>query len=152
GPKAGAGRGRGLPSLRVPMDQRGTTVRPIRQITGTAEFNEVFFDDARTAAANVAGAPGDGWRVARATLAIERGAAMLGQQVGFRRELEDLAGEARRTGAARDPLIRDKLARAWTGLQAMRTYALDTLGTDHPALASVLKVLWARWHRDLGAR
>jgi alkylation response protein AidB-like acyl-CoA dehydrogenase len=64
-------------------------------MTGTAEFNEVFFDDARTAAVNVVGAPGDGWRIAKATLAIERGAAMLGQQVGFRRDFEDLAEAAR---------------------------------------------------------
>ena len=152
--EAGSRRGGGLSYLLVPMHQPGVTVRPIRQLTGTAEFNEVFFDDARTAAANVVGAPGDGWRVAKATLAIERGAAMLGQQVGFRRELEDLAGEARRTGAARDPLIRDKLARAWIGLQVIRSYALDTLGTvegtDDPARASMLKVLWSRWHRDLG--
>ena len=148
--EAGSRRGAGLSYLLVPMDQPGVTVRPIRQLTGTAEFNEVFFDDARTAAANVVGVPGDGWRVARATLAIERGAAMLGQQVGFRRELEDLAAEARRTGAARHPLIRDKLARAWIGLQVIRSYALDTLGTDDPARASVLKVLWSRWHRDLG--
>ena len=146
----GSQRGRGLSYLLVPMDQPGITVRPIRQLTGTAEFNEVFFDDARTAAANVVGAPGDGWRVAKATLAIERGAAMLGQQVGFRREFEDLAAEARRTGAARDPVIRDKLARAWIGLQVIRFYALDTLDTDDPARASVLKVLWSRWHRDLG--
>jgi alkylation response protein AidB-like acyl-CoA dehydrogenase len=146
----GSQRGRGLSYLLVPMDQPGVTVRPIRQLTGTAEFNEVFFDDARTAAANVVGAPGDGWRVAKATLAIERGAAMLGQQVGFRREFEDLAAEARRTGAARDPVIRDKLARAWIGLQVIRFYALDTLDTDDPARASVLKVLWSRWHRNLG--
>jgi alkylation response protein AidB-like acyl-CoA dehydrogenase len=146
----GSQRGRGLSYLLVPMDQPGITVRPIRQLTGTAEFNEVFFDDARTAAANVVGVPGDGWRVAKATLAIERGAAMLGQQVGFRREFEDLAAEARRTGAARDPVIRDKLARAWIGLQVIRCYALDTLDTDDPARASVLKVLWSRWHRNLG--
>ena len=82
------------------MDQPGVTVRPIRQLTGTAEFNEVFFDEARTAAAHVVGAPGDGWRIARATLAIERGAAMLGQQVGFRRELDrpGPAGPADRGG------------------------------------------------------
>jgi alkylation response protein AidB-like acyl-CoA dehydrogenase len=152
--EAGSRRGAGLSYLLVPMDQPGVTVRPIRQMTGTAEFNEVFFDDARTPAANVVGAPGDGWRVAKATLAIERGAAMLGQQVGFRRELEDLAAEARRTGAACHPLIRDKLARAWIGLEVIRSYALDTLGaaegTADPARASMLKVLWSRWHRDLG--
>ncbi len=146
----GSRRAAGLSYLLVPMNQEGVTVRPIRQLTGTAEFNEVFFDQARTAAANVVGAPGDGWRIARATLAIERGAAMLGQQVGFRRELTDLAQLARRTGAARDPVIRDRLARAWMDLQVIRAYALDTLDAGDDTRASVLKVLWSRWHRDLG--
>src|SRR6185369_11149372 len=86
----------------------------------------------------------------KATLAIERGAAMLGQQVGVRRDCEDLAEAARRSGASGNPLIRDRLARAWIGLRIIREYALDTLGTDDPARASVLKVLWSRWHRDLG--
>ena len=120
--EAGSRRGTGLSYLLVPMDQPGITVRPIRQMTGTAEFNEVFFDDARTAAVNVVGAPGDGWRIAKATLAIERGAAMLGQQVGFRRDFEDLAEAARRSGASSNPLIRDRLARAWIGLRIIREY------------------------------
>ena len=141
---------KGLSYVLVPMDQPGVSVRPLKQMTGTAEFNEVFFDEARTAAVNVVGAPGDGWRIAKATLAIERGAAMLGQQVGFRRDFEDLAEAARRSGASRDPLIRDRLARAWIGLRLIREYALDTLGTGDAARASVLKVLWSRWHRDLG--
>ena len=64
------------------------------------------------------GEPGDGWRVARATLAFERGAATLGQQVGFERELDELVELARRTGAAADPVLRDRLARAWIGLEA----------------------------------
>ena len=140
----------GLSYLLVPMRQPGVTVRPIRQLTGTSEFNEVFFDGARTAAANVVGEPGDGWRIAKATLAIERGAAMLGQQVGFRRELENLINLARRTGAGTDPLLRDKLARARAGLEVIRDYALDTLGGNDDAEASVLKILWSRWHKDLG--
>jgi alkylation response protein AidB-like acyl-CoA dehydrogenase len=143
-------RAAGLSYLLVPMDQKGVTVRPVTQLTGTAEFNEVFFDAARTTAANVVGVPGDGWRIAKATLAIERGAAMLGQQVGFRRELTDLAELARRTGAAQDPVIRDRLARAWIGLRVIRAYALDTLAGTDDSRASVLKVLWSRWHRDLG--
>ena len=148
--EAGSRRGAGLSYLLVPMDQPGVTIRPIKQLTGTAEFNEVFFDGARTAAANVVGTPGDGWRIAKATLAIERGAAMLGQQVGFRRELTDLAKLAKHTRAARDPMIRDRLARAWIGLQVIRAYALDTLDGNDEYRASVLKVLWSRWHRDLG--
>jgi hypothetical protein len=132
--------------LLVPMRQPGITVRPIRQLTGTSEFNEVFFDGARTDPANVVGGTGDGWRVATATLAIERGAAMLGQQVGFRREFDALAAIA-----PDDPFIRERLARAWIGLEAMRAYALDTLdGDSDPAAQSVLKILWSRWYRDLG--
>ena len=146
----GSKRSQGLSYLLVPMRQPGVTVRPIRQLTGTSEFNEVFFDGARTAAANVVGEPGDGWRIAKATLAIERGAAMLGQQVGFRRELENLINLARRTGAGTDPLLRDKLARARAGLEVIRDYALDTLGGNDDAEASVLKILWSRWHKDLG--
>jgi alkylation response protein AidB-like acyl-CoA dehydrogenase len=146
----GSRRGAGLSYLLVPMRQSGVTVRPITQLTGTSEFNEVFFDGACTAAANVVGAPGDGWRIAQATLAIERGAAMLGQQVGFSRELADLVEVARNTPAGSDPLIRDKLARAWIGLEAVRAYALDTLGGDDATQASVLKILWSRWHRNLG--
>ena len=148
--EVGSRRGTGLSCLLVPMRQPRVTVRPIRQLTGTSEFSEVFFDGARTAAANVVGAPGDGWRIAKATLAIERGAAMLGQQIGFRRELADLLEVARHTEAGADPLLRDRLARAWIGLEVIRAYALDTLGGDDPAEASVLKVLWSRWHRDLG--
>jgi len=146
----GSRRGQGLSYLLVPMRQPGITVRPIRQLTGTSEFNEVFFDGARTDAENVVGEPGDGWRIAKATLAIERGAAMLGQQVGFRRELGNLLALARHTEAGQDPLIRDKLARAWIGLEVIREYALDTLGGDDDTEASVLKILWSRWHRELG--
>ena len=146
----GSHRSHGLSYLLVPMHQPGVTVRPIRQLTGTSEFNEVFFDGARTDAANVVGQPGDGWRIAKATLAIERGAAMLGQQVGFRRELENLIEMARNTEAGTDPLLRDKLARAWIGLEVIRDYALDTLGENNDTQASVLKILWSRWHQALG--
>lgn len=140
----GSRRHAGLSYLLVPMDQPGVEVRPIVQLTGTSEFNEVFFDDARTDATHVVGEPGDGWRIAMATLGYERGVSTLGQQVGFRREWEGLAALARRNGALSDPLIRDRLVQAWTGLQAMRANALR--GTD-PSMA---KLYWSHWHRDLG--
>jgi alkylation response protein AidB-like acyl-CoA dehydrogenase len=148
----GSRRSAGLSYLLVPMHQAGVTVRPITQLTGTSEFNEVFFDGARTPIGNIVGEPGDGWRIAMATLEFERGVAMLGKQVGFRRELGGLVAAARQTGTAADPLLRDRLARAWIGLEVMRAYALDTLGEPAAsgAEASVLKVLWSRWHRDLG--
>jgi len=147
----GSKRGAGLSYLLVPMRQQGVTVRPIRQLTGTSEFNEVFFDGARTDADLVVGEPGDGWRVARATLAIERGVATLGQQVGFERELNRLVELARQTGASGDPVIRNRLARAWIGLEAMRAHALRTLSGDTGGTGpSELKLLWSRWHQELG--
>jgi alkylation response protein AidB-like acyl-CoA dehydrogenase len=148
----GSRRSAGLSYLLVPMRQPGITVRPIRQLTGTSEFNEVFFDDARTELGNVVGEPGDGWRIAKATLEFERGAGMLGQQVGFRREFGELVETARKSGVGTDPLLRDRFARAWIGLEVMRAYALDTLG-EPPGTgveSSVLKVLWSRWHQALG--
>jgi alkylation response protein AidB-like acyl-CoA dehydrogenase len=147
-------RSAGLSMLLVPMRRGGVTVRPIQQLTGTSEFNEVYFDEARTDADLVLGAVGDGWRVARFLLGVERGAATFGQQIGFRRELDNLIARARQTGAAADPLVRDKIARARTGLEAMRAYALSTVdapaGAADGAEASVLKLAWAGWHRDLG--
>ncbi|WP_327299318.1 acyl-CoA dehydrogenase family protein [Streptomyces sp. NBC_01197] len=150
----GKRRHEGLSYLLVPMDQPGVEVRPIAQLTGTSEFNEVFFDAARTGADNVVGEPGDGWKVAMATLGFERGVSTLGQQVGFRRELEALIGLARRNGAADDPLLRDRLARAWTGLEIIRFNALRMLdgaaaGAPGPE-ASIGKIYWATWHRELG--
>ena len=148
----GSRRSAGLSYLLVPMRQPGVTVRPIRQLTGTCEFNEVFFDGARTARDLVVGEVGDGWRVARATLGFERGVATLGQQIGFRRELGRLLAQARRSGAADDPLLRDKLARAWIGLEVMQAYALRSLepGGGRGTEASVMKLLWSRWHQQLG--
>jgi alkylation response protein AidB-like acyl-CoA dehydrogenase len=144
--ESGSRRHAGLSYLLVPMRQAGITVRPIRQLTGGSEFNEVFFDGARTPRDHVVGAVGDGWRVAMATLAFERGVATLGQQVGFRREFDDLVAVARRTGAIDDPLLRDRLTRAWIDLEVLRAHALRTQATD----ASVTKLLWSRWHREFG--
>ncbi|WP_438484132.1 acyl-CoA dehydrogenase family protein [Streptomyces sp. S186] len=148
----GSVRHRGLSYLLVPLGQPGVDIRPITQLTGTAEFNEVFFDGAR--APHVVGAPGDGWRVAMATLGFERGVSTLGQQIGFQRELAALMDLARRNGAVDDPLIRDRLTRAWIGLETIRCNALRMLadvaaGAPGPE-ASIGKIYWATWHRELG--
>jgi alkylation response protein AidB-like acyl-CoA dehydrogenase len=140
----------GLSYLLVPMDQPGIEVRPIVQITGTSEFNEVFFDGARTAATNVVGEPGDGWKVAMGTLAYERGVSTLAQQIGFERELRSVVDAARERGVADDPLVRDRLTDAWIGLHVMRQHALRTLAGDDPGAASVSKLVWANWHQRLG--
>jgi alkylation response protein AidB-like acyl-CoA dehydrogenase len=145
---------RGLSYLLVPMKQPGVTVRPIRQLTGTAEFNEVFFDGARTDAANVVGPVDGGWKIAMATLAFERGASTLAQQLNFANEWQLVVEAAQKNGAIADPLIRDRLTQAWIGLRVMRLNALRVLADQRPGelgrAALILKLHWSNWHRDLG--
>lgn len=146
----GSKRHAGLSYLLVPLDQPGVEIRPIIQLTGDSEFNEVFFTDARTEAALVVGRPGDGWRVAMGTLTFERGVSTLGQQIRYARELAALVEVAKTTGAVDDPLIRERLTRTWAGLQTMRSYAMATMDTELPGQDNVSKLLWANWHRSLG--
>ncbi|MEU0075529.1 acyl-CoA dehydrogenase family protein [Streptomyces sp. NPDC006332] len=148
----GSRRHHGLTFLLVPMDQPGRIeVRPIRQLTGTSEFNEVYFDGARARAEHVVGAEGDGWRVAMGLLGFERGVSTLAQQVGFAQELGRVVRTAVATGAVHDPVIRERLVRQWAELRVMRWNALRTLGGSADAGASsVAKLLWAGWHQRLG--
>ncbi|WP_169814302.1 acyl-CoA dehydrogenase family protein [Nocardia mexicana] len=154
----GSSRHKGLSYLLVPMKQPGIEVRPIIQLTGTAEFNEVFFDDARTAADLVVGEPGDGWKVAMGTLTFERGISTVGQQIRFARELADLEAVAKANGALENPVIAERIDQAWVGLRVLRAHALRTLESGHDTVdartaagqASVSKLLWANWHRGLG--
>jgi alkylation response protein AidB-like acyl-CoA dehydrogenase len=150
----GSIRHHGLSYLLVPMDQPGVEVRPITQLTRTSEFNEVFFDGARTDASHVVGEVGQGWRVALATLAFERGVGLLGHQLSFRRELDHLMETARANGSSADPVIRQRLARSYAELEILRYNTLRSLsGYDGPVAppeASISKLYWATWHRQLG--
>lgn len=146
----GSTRHQGLSYLLVPMDQPGVEVRPILQLTATSEFNEVFFDDARTAADLVVGGEGNGFKVAMATLGFERGVSTLAQQIAFRRELDAVIDTATRTRAIDDPVLRDRLVRARMELEVIRQHALRTLGGEQGDGASVTKLLWSNWHRSLG--
>jgi alkylation response protein AidB-like acyl-CoA dehydrogenase len=145
---------RGLSYLLVPMHQPGITVRPIRQMTGEAEFNETFFADARTGVDNVVGAVGDGWRVAMGTLAFERGVSTLGQQMSFRSELRAIVEAAKLSGMIADPGIRQRLAHAHIGLKLMRYSALRMLsGAEAGRLSNeayTYKIFWAAWRKKLG--
>ncbi len=146
---------RGLSYLLCPMDQEGVEVRGIRQIAGSAEFNEVFFDGARTHRDHVIGEVDEGWKVAMATLGFERGTAFLGQQLAFAEELSSLLDEARERGSADDPVMRQRLAGAFVGLRIMRFngYRMLTRLAHDGSLgpeASIAKLFWSTWHRDLG--
>jgi len=144
----------GISYLLVPMRQDAIEVRPIMQLTGDSEFNEVFFDGARTAAENVVGEVGAGWNVAMGTLAFERGASTLGQQLNFRNELDAIVAVARRTGTIDNPVVRQRLTQAHIGLEIMRLNALRTLTGTEPGVrrpeALIGKLYWATFHRGLG--
>src|SRR5689334_8014562 len=144
----GSVRHHGLSFLLVPLDQDGVEIRGIEQLTTGDEFNEVFFTGARTSADLVVGEPGKGWGVAMGLLGFERGVSTLGQQVGFRRELDTLVALARSNGAIEDPVVRDRLARADAELEVIRLNALRTLSEDNSSeqsrgSASIAKLLWA---------
>ncbi|WP_296603502.1 acyl-CoA dehydrogenase family protein [Nocardioides sp.] len=146
----GSSRHHGLSFLLVPLDQEGVEIRPIEQLTGGSEFNEVFFTGARTAADLVVGEPGDGWRVAMALLGFERGVSVLGQVVGFARELDGVVELAKQNGTIEDPVLRDRLAALTVELEVMRFQALRGLATESAAGPSVFKLVWASWHKRLG--
>lgn len=147
----GSQRHKGLTFLLVPMDQPGVEVRPIVQITGGGEFNETFFTDARTTRDMVVGTPGNGWGVAMGLLAFERGISTLAQQVGFERELDHLISLARQNGATTNATTRQRLVKAHIGLHLMKWNALRSMSSGVPGPeASISKLFWGSWHRDLG--
>lgn len=146
---------KGLGFFLLKMDQPGVTVRPIEQLTGTAEFNEVFFDDAECDADDIVDAPGEGWKVAMGLLGFERGVSTLGQQMQFQNELNEVVNAAQTNGTAKDPVIRQRIADAHIGLKIMRYNSMRMLSgnTGDGELqkeALIYKLYWAAWHRDLG--
>ena len=146
---------KGLGFFLLAMDQPGITVRPIEQLTGTCEFNEVFFDEAVCDADDIVGEPGQGWQVAMGLLGFERGVSTLGQQMLFQNEFNEVLRIARENGAARDPAIRQRIADAHVGLRIMRFNSMRMLsgGGGDGSLsreAMIYKLYWASWHRNLG--
>lgn len=144
----------GLVFLLIKLDQPGVEIRPIKQMSGTAEFNEVFFDGAKCAAEDIIGGVGDGWKIAMALLGFERGASTLGQQMTFANEFDQIVALAKKNGASKDPIIRRRIAKAYCGLKVMRMTALRTLEAAQKGELTragyMSKIYWATWHRDLG--
>ena len=151
-----ASRHRGLSMLLVPMRQRGIEVRPIRNMAGTSEFNEVFLSGARTDRSLVVGELNQGWKVAMSTLEHERGIAMLGYQNQFESEFASVLRTAYEQGSVADAALRQRLVDSFVGLNVMRYMTLRTLtgllqdGGEGGAQTSLLKLVWPRWHQELG--
>jgi len=135
---------RGLSLLLVDMHSPGITVRPLRQITGEAEFCEVFFEEVRVPATHLVGAPGSGWSIAMGILAHERGPVWTFTfQRKIRRSLDKLLVLVRRQRLAADPLTRQALAQAWIEVEILRFQGYRSMTrlcrNGHPGLESSIE-------------
>jgi len=146
---------KGISYLLVPMRQPGVEVRGITQPDGTAEFCEVFFDNARCPKDNVVGGVNNGWKVANSTLAFERG---MSATTGYRRFEEEhrlMVEAARANGAIDDPSIRQRLASYYTKIQILRINGLRSLSATLTgsrdagvvALGATNKMFWSEMHQ-----
>jgi alkylation response protein AidB-like acyl-CoA dehydrogenase len=122
-----APRHKGLTYFLMDMEQDAVQVRPLRQITGEAEFNELFIEEARIPDENIIGGEGNGWAVAITTLMHERATLAFGLQIRVKITLGELLAEARESGAAADPVIRDRLAQLYIESEVLRLNALRGL-------------------------
>jgi alkylation response protein AidB-like acyl-CoA dehydrogenase len=113
----------GLTYFLMDMEQDGVQVRPLRQITGEAEFNELFIEEARVPDENIVGGEGNGWAVAITTLMHERATLAFGLQIAVKLALRELMGLVRESGATGDPLVRDRLAQLYIEAEVLRLNA-----------------------------
>lgn len=122
----------GISFVLVPMAANGVEVRPIRQISGDAGFNEVFLDEVRVPLTNVVGRLNDGWNVTRTTLANERAILFMGQQIALTATLRKAIAMAKTADphgmrAADDPHLRDQIAQAWIDVELVRLNGMRNL-------------------------
>jgi alkylation response protein AidB-like acyl-CoA dehydrogenase len=145
----------GLSYVLIDFTDPAITFRPIKQISGAAEFCEDFFDGVRAPLFNVIGGLNNGWRVAMTTLTNERGGRATVQHLGFEREYWELVETARKYGKNTNPLVRQQLAWAYTQVQLMKFSGLRTMarlaaGLQPGPEASVAKLFWSEYHKKLG--
>ncbi len=120
----------GLTYLILDMRSPGVEVRPLRQMTGDAEFNEIYLTDVRVPADSVIGPVGDGWRVAMTTLMHERASFGIGVQIRTRITLDELLAMVRESEVRHDPVIRQRLAQLFIEVEAMRLNGYRGLDRD----------------------
>src|SRR5213596_271427 len=145
---------KGISFLLVDMNTPGITVRPLRQLTGEAEFNEVFFDNVRVPRDNLVGRLNEGWAVAITTLAYERDLLTFIRQIALRNALHRLVRLVQRQKKSVDPIVRQKVARLWIGEQALALNGYRSLtnilrgGAPGPE-GSTSKLFWSQVDGDL---
>jgi alkylation response protein AidB-like acyl-CoA dehydrogenase len=145
---------RGLSFLLVPIDQPGVEVRPIANMAGEHDFNEVYFTDARTAADLVVGDVNGGWAVAMTLLGYERGEAAAIAPIRYQVELDRLLALAVDRGRAADPVIRQRLASCYAQVKIMRLNGWRALtrylrGQPPGPDAATFKLYWSEYHRQV---
>lgn len=149
-----AAKHRGLTYFLLDMQQEGVTVRPLRQITGESEFNELFLDGAFVSRENVLGGEGNGWKVALTTLMNERAGLAFFLQVRMRQLLEELIEQARQHGRLDDPLLVDRLVGLHMRCEALRLTAyrgltaIEKYGQPGPE-GSLTKWMWSQTNQEL---
>jgi alkylation response protein AidB-like acyl-CoA dehydrogenase len=145
---------KGLTYFLMDMEQDAVTVRPLRQITGESEFNELFIDGARIPAENVLGGEGNGWKVALTTLMNERAGLAFFLQVRLRQLLDRLIAEAAQTGQLEDPVMADRLGELHLKAEILRLTAyrgltaIEKYGQPGPE-GSLTKWMWSETNQQL---
>jgi alkylation response protein AidB-like acyl-CoA dehydrogenase len=135
------------------MHQEGVEVRPITQVDGSAEFNEVFFSNARCPKGNVVGGVNNGWKVAMTTLGFERGSSSTTGYRRFLKEWEVVVKEATRLNKNKDLRVRNDLVKAWEKVKIMEINGYrsltDSLNNTHNTalLGACNKMFWSEAHR-----
>ena len=143
----------GISYLLVPMKQPGVEVRPIQQVDGSAEFNEVFFENVRCPVDNVVGGLNNGWKVAMTTLGFERGSSATTGFRRFLREWEKIVEAAQGNGKNKDALVRQDLIKSWADIKIMQINGYRSLtdalnGTHETAkLGACNKMFWSETHK-----
>ncbi|MFN2613028.1 MAG: acyl-CoA dehydrogenase family protein [Solirubrobacterales bacterium] len=145
---------KGITYFILDMETPGVDVRPLRQITGESEFNEIFLEDAEIPDENIIGEVGGGWGVAITTLMFERAGLGGAAAMSIRNQLDDLIALLQERGLADDPLVRQRIAKCKIGAEALRLGALRALtsqmktGVPGPE-GSVLKLQWADLNQEM---
>jgi alkylation response protein AidB-like acyl-CoA dehydrogenase len=145
---------KGLTYFLMDMEQEGVTVRPLRQITGEAEFNELFLEEARIPDENVVGGVGNGWQVALTTLMFERAGLGGAAAISIKVALGQLMDLARERGVDQDPIVRQKIADLYINAEALRHTASRGLtqimkrGQPGPE-GSLPKLQWSQTNQAL---
>ncbi len=146
---------RGISMVAIPMTAKGVEVRPLRQITGESEFNEVFLDEVEVPVEHLVGPEHEGWRVANTTLANERGATFVWkEQVLHEVAIELLSSTCATRGLLDDPVVRQRLSQSWIEVELFRLHNQRTLtrlarGEEIGPESSLVKLFWADMSQKL---